>query len=317
MRRFTYAQHSRVAPPGTWRRTFAGAGGLPRLALLAAALIGTEVAHALTVVGASSLTNVQSTSSTGTLSPDLDTGEWFASSSAGLSYATVFADAGIGRSFTSTLPADSGTRTSTTSVEWFITIKNDSLSTVSFGAGAFRAEWDFTLSKVESTVASSRFTATSVGTLSVISAGPSVSYRQVDETGAPAPFVLGSGVRNGLGTFAILTADESNFKARADSAPVDLAPGAEGRVTVTFINSVTAGPGWEGTMDATRSVRLFATLPDGVTLESPRPLSFVSAVPEASTAVLGLTGLLVIAAMARVRRRTATTLGSACLGPQA
>jgi hypothetical protein len=313
MRLFNSEPSIIVSVAHTRRRAIDGAGILPRLLMIAAVLFGADSANALTLVGVSSLTNVQSTNSSGTLTSDLDTGEWFASSSAGLNDAVVYADLGIGRSYTSTLPADSGTRTSTTSVEWYITIKNDSFSTVSLAAGAFRAEWDFSLSKVESTAPSSRLTATSVGTLSVVSAGPSVSYRQIDQTGEPTPFVLGSGVRNGLGTFEILAADESTFSATAKSGPVDLLPGAEGRVTVTFINSVTAGPGWEATIDGTRSVRLFAELPDGLTLDSPRPLGFVSAVPETPTSALAFAGILVISAIARIRSRNAAALARKCL----
>jgi MYXO-CTERM domain-containing protein len=220
----------------------------------------------------------------------------------GTSLATAAADEGIGRILAATPAADGGTRSASASAEWWVELRNNSDSVVSFAPGAFQAEWSFELSKTESTVGSARFSAIANGSLSTIDAGTSVGYRHFDETGAPAAFVVGAGVRSGGGTFSILSATETSFLARIASGAVDLQPGAGGRVTVTFQVALVAGAGWAGTLDATRSVHLSLALPQGVSIESPRPLGFVTAVPEPSSAVLALLGLALLAAGRRLQR---------------
>jgi MYXO-CTERM domain-containing protein len=281
-------------------------GAALQLALAAVVAAVPASAHALALIGAASLTSVQSTDSSATLSSDLDTGDWFAQSSAGASYASALVDEGVGRAFTSTLPADGGTRSASTSIEWYVTLNNNSASAVTFAAGAFSAEWSFSLGKVDSSASSARFAASSSGLLDVGGNGALVSYRQFDETGAPAPYVLGTGQRSGPGSFEVLAASETAFRARAASGELVLLPDQEARVTVTFITSVVAGAGWAGTIDATRSVDLRVELPAGVTLDSPRPLSFVTTVPEPPVAALALLGLLAVAGKVRRRRQPAS-----------
>jgi hypothetical protein len=274
---------------------------LQSLFLLVAGLCGS--AQALVVVDAASFASVQVVASDSTLTQDLQPGTWSASANVGSSIASVAADLGIGRSIASTLGPDAGTRSAGASVEWYIELRNDTTAPVALDAGAFVATWEFQLSKVESSVPSARFSATANGSFSFGVPGPSVAYRHFDETASPAAFVLGSGLRNGLGTFEILAATESGFAARAGSAPIVLDPGAGARATVSFFTSVVAGPGWAGTMDASRSVKLHLTLPAGVTLESPQPLGFVTAVPEPATAWLAALGLATVLAGVRSRKR--------------
>jgi hypothetical protein len=59
---------------------------------------------------------------------------------------------------------------------------------------------------------------------------------------------------------------------------------------------------WSATTDAWNTAELSLRLPAGTTLTSPRPLAWVSVVPEPATALLSLLGLGLVTACARARR---------------
>jgi len=66
------------------------------------------------------------------------------------------------------------------------------------------------------------------------------------------------------------------------------------------------GPGWGASVDASNTFQLSMDLPDGVTLDSPFPLAWVTtAIPEPETYALMLGGLGFVTWIARRRRKSA------------
>ncbi len=112
------------------------------------------------------------------------------------------------------------------------------------------------------------------------------------------PFTSGAGG----GMAGIVTATPGSFEAGLSLPGFTLAPGQVLRVLFSLQIGASGDGGWGALVDATNSAQLSMQVPLGVSVVSPQPLAWISAVPEPGRAALLLAGLVFVLAGGAGRR---------------
>lgn len=233
-----------------------------------------------------------------------DRDPWSAQAIVGVSSAAFDFGTGLGRLYT-TDPAGSTVRGGQASVGFFFSIHNPGDAPVTFGAGTIAVDVDaaFTHSVGDGIeglhVLSGGLFRVGGG---VARAGQSlVNLSYIDGPLMAAGVLLPGQTVTGSARLDLraMTAEAIDYS--MSFAELTIAPRSRADFEFEFAGSVTVGEGSHAEVDATSTVRLRMTLPDGVTLASEQPLAWVTAVPEPSTSALLISGAVLLGIAARRR----------------
>jgi len=278
-----------------------------------AALAVTSLLIAAPVQAAAQLLNLSFTeagayafdSSLGAAAAIDDRDPWSAQADVGVSSARFDFGSGLGQLYT-TGPAGNGIRGGQASVGFFFSVVNPGEVPITFAARSITVDVDALLSHslgsgisgVQRTVGGFFRVSGTAG-----SGGQSLFSQTYFESPLSADGTLLPGASTTGDALLDVTMNEvGGIDYRMSFGDLTIAPGGRADFEFEFSGSVSVDDGSLATIDATSTVSLRMTLPNGVTLASAQPVAWVSAVPEPSAAVLLAGGLSLIAVA--LRRRT-------------